>query len=255
MGKWIRNGSRDFFQKSDLSKISGSFQLILQVNTSADRNYADFVSFQKQLAQEKKHLMHVDFAAAVCHLFRTNQAELARWQREYSYLLVDEFQDINAAQYEAVKLLCGGKRNLFVVGDDDQAIYGFRGSDPAIMRQFLKDFPEAKQIFLSVNYRSRCRNCGDGRKADRAKPGEISKADRGWTEHVGCGAGRVLCARSDAGGAPDAGRKKHSAHSNRHRIRHFRRCFRHELVALKHGSQRLGLRFSRSEAGGRDSRR
>ena len=119
-----------------------------------------------------------DFAAAVCHLFRTNPAELARWQREYSYLLVDEFQDINAAQYEAVKLLCGGKRNLFVVGDDDQAIYGFRGSDPAIMRQFLKDFPEAKQIFLSVNY-------GDGRKADRAKPGEISKADRGWTEHVG----------------------------------------------------------------------
>lgn len=113
-----------------------------------------FVSFQKQLAQEKK-LDLDDFAAAVCHLFRTNPAELARWQREYSYLLVDEFQDINAAQYEAVKLLCGGKRNLFVVGDDDQAIYGFRGSDPAIMRHFLKDFPEAKQIFLSVNYRSR----------------------------------------------------------------------------------------------------
>lgn len=113
-----------------------------------------FVSFQQQLAQEKK-LDLDDFAAAVCHLFRTNPAELARWQREYSYLLVDEFQDINAAQYEAVKLLCGGKRNLFVVGDDDQAIYGFRGSDPAIMRQFLKDFPEAKQIFLSVNYRSR----------------------------------------------------------------------------------------------------
>lgn len=113
-----------------------------------------FLSFQKQLAQEKK-LDLDDFAAAVCHLFRTNPAELARWQREYSYLLVDEFQDINAAQYEAVKLLCGGKRNLFVVGDDDQAIYGFRGSDPAIMRQFLKDFPEAKQIFLSVNYRSR----------------------------------------------------------------------------------------------------
>ena len=108
-----------------------------------------FVSFQKQLAQEKK-LDLDDFAAAVCHLFRTNPAELARWQREYSYLLVDEFQDINAAQYEAVKLLCGGKRNLFVVGDDDQAIYGFRGSDPAIMRQFLKDFPEAKQIVCDL---------------------------------------------------------------------------------------------------------
>ena len=82
-----------------------------------------FVSFQKQLAQEKK-LDLDDFAAAVCHLFRTNPAELARWQREYSYLLVDEFQDINAAQFEAVKLLCGGKRNLFVVGDDDQADFG-----------------------------------------------------------------------------------------------------------------------------------
>lgn len=143
-----------------------------------------FVSFQKQLAQEKK-LDLDDFAAAVCHLFRTNPAELARWQREYSYLLVDEFQDINAAQYEAVKLLCGGKRNLFVVGDDDQAIYGFRGSDPAIMRQFLKDFSGSKADFSVGQLSQPRRNCGDGRKADRAKPGEISEADRGWTEHVG----------------------------------------------------------------------
>ena len=121
---------------------------------------------------------------------------------------MDEFQDINAAQYEAVKLLCGGKRNLFVVGDDDQAIYGFRGSDPAIMRQFLKDFPEAKQIFLSVNYRSRAGIVETAGKLIGQNREEISEADRGWTEHVGCGAGRVLCARSDAGGAPDAGRKK-----------------------------------------------
>ena len=112
-----------------------------------------FVSFQKQLAQEKK-LDLDDFAAAVCHLFRTNPAELARWQREYSYLLVDEFQDINAAQYEAVKLLCGGKRNLFVVGDDDQSIYAFRGAKPEIMLNFQKEYPKSKMVKMSTNYRS-----------------------------------------------------------------------------------------------------
>ena len=125
----------------------------------ADPSHILVITFTKAAARQMRDRffarMDNQFFPAVCHLFRTNPAELARWQREYSYLLVDEFQDINAAQYEAVKLLCGGKRNLFVVGDDDQAIYGFRGSDPAIMRQFLKDFPEAKQIFLSVNYRSR----------------------------------------------------------------------------------------------------
>lgn len=111
-----------------------------------------FVGFQKQLLQMGK-LDLDDFAAAVRHFFLTKPQVLSAWQQRFSYILVDEFQDINAAQYSAVKLLAGEKRNLFVVGDDDQAIYGFRGSDPSLMRSFAEDFPEAVQIRLSVNYR------------------------------------------------------------------------------------------------------
>lgn len=113
-----------------------------------------FCRFQKLLSEMGK-LDLDDFAAAVRHLFLKKPEVLAAWQAQFSYILVDEFQDINAVQYEAVKLLAGETKNLFVVGDDDQAIYGFRGADPAILRQFMKDFPDAALIRLSVNYRSR----------------------------------------------------------------------------------------------------
>lgn len=113
-----------------------------------------FMGFQR-LLRDAGRLDLDDFAAAVCHLFCTDAGELARWQAQFRYILVDEFQDVNAAQYEALRLLAGTSRNLFAVGDDDQAIYGFRGSDPAIMQRFVQDFPEAARIALSVNYRSR----------------------------------------------------------------------------------------------------
>jgi len=111
-----------------------------------------FLEFQRMLAQEKK-LDFDDFAAHCLQLFQKSPDILRRWQEKFLYILVDEFQDINPAQYKVVKLLAGINRNLFVVGDDDQSIYGFRASDPKIMKQFLEDFPEAKQILLSVNYR------------------------------------------------------------------------------------------------------
>lgn len=113
-----------------------------------------FLRFQR-LLQEMGRLDLDDFAAAVRHLFVSDPGALAGWREKFRYILVDEFQDVNAVQYEVLKLLAGEEKNLFVVGDDDQAIYGFRGSDPRIMRQFLADFPEAARIGLSVNYRSR----------------------------------------------------------------------------------------------------
>lgn len=113
-----------------------------------------FLRFQRLLSESGK-LDLDDFAQAVRHLFLTRPHILAEWRKRFAYLLVDEFQDINAAQYEAVKLLAGDRENLFVVGDDDQAIYGFRGSDPSVMRRFLSDYPQAVRIDLSVNYRSR----------------------------------------------------------------------------------------------------
>lgn len=113
-----------------------------------------FVRFQKLLGEMGK-LDLDDFAAAVRHLFLERPGVLAQWQRRFPYILVDEFQDINAAQYSAVRLLAGRQANLFVVGDDDQAIYGFRGADPGIMKQFERDYPQAAKILLEENYRSR----------------------------------------------------------------------------------------------------
>ena len=79
---------------------------------------------------------------------------LAAWQQKFKYILVDEFQDINAMQYEVLRMLALPENNLFVVGDDDQSIYAFRGARPELMLGFQKDYPQAKRVELSVNYRS-----------------------------------------------------------------------------------------------------
>lgn len=111
-----------------------------------------FLNYQK-LIRDMGKLDLDDFAAAVRYLFLSSPQTLAAWQQKFSYILVDEFQDINAVQYEVVKMLAGERKNLFVVGDDDQAIYGFRGSRPSVMKQFLLDYPEALRIDLAINYR------------------------------------------------------------------------------------------------------
>ena len=76
------------------------------------------------------------------------------YQHRYDFILVDEFQDTNTTQYELVKLLAGGHRNLFVVGDEDQSIYAFRGADFRNVARFRQDFPDATVILLEQNYRS-----------------------------------------------------------------------------------------------------
>ena len=86
-------------------------------------------------------------------LFRERPDILANWQKRYRYILIDEFQDINPIQYEIVKLLAAPSNNLFIVGDDDQSMYRFRGARPEIMLGFPKDFPETKQVLLNINYR------------------------------------------------------------------------------------------------------
>lgn len=75
------------------------------------------------------------------------------WQTQFRYILVDEFQDISPKQYQIVKLLAAPEDNLFIVGDDDQAIYGFRGATPDSMQQFFRDYGDAKRILLDVNFR------------------------------------------------------------------------------------------------------
>lgn len=78
---------------------------------------------------------------------------LGAWQRKFQYILVDEFQDINQLQYDIVRMLAAPENNLFIVGDDDQSIYRFRGAKPQIMLHFEEDYPAAKRVLLDTNYR------------------------------------------------------------------------------------------------------
>jgi DNA helicase-2/ATP-dependent DNA helicase PcrA len=87
-------------------------------------------------------------------LLGAHPAELEKYRRRFKYILVDEYQDTNRAQYQLVKLLAGGHGNICVVGDDDQSIYGWRGADIRNILDFNKDFPDAHTVRLEENYRS-----------------------------------------------------------------------------------------------------
>jgi DNA helicase-2/ATP-dependent DNA helicase PcrA len=100
---------------------------------------------------------NVDFGDQIVlslKLFRTRPHVLQRYQRRFKYLLVDEFQDTNYAQFELVKLLAASHRNVTVVGDDDQAIFRFRGASMSNILDFDRTYPDAKKVVLQENYRS-----------------------------------------------------------------------------------------------------
>ena len=102
----------------------------------------------------RQGLIDFDDMMVMClELFRERKDILAAWQRRFRYILVDEFQDINRLQYEIVRMLALPENNLFIVGDDDQSIYRFRGARPEIMLGFGKDYPDAGQLLLDKNYR------------------------------------------------------------------------------------------------------
>lgn len=95
-----------------------------------------------------------DLIANVLNLFRKRPNILKEYQRQFSYILIDEFQDTNYSQNQLVMLLAGEKKNVTVVGDDDQAIYRWRGAAISNMIQFRKHFPDVKIVTLTKNYRS-----------------------------------------------------------------------------------------------------
>jgi|WetSurMetagenome_2_1015567.scaffolds.fasta_scaffold00865_8 DNA helicase II / ATP-dependent DNA helicase PcrA len=95
-----------------------------------------------------------DLLLMTLQLFRAHPTVLQKYRDRFQYIMVDEYQDTNRVQYNIVKLLAGKRRNLCVVGDDDQSIYGWRGADPGNIRDFEKDFPGTVIVRLEQNYRS-----------------------------------------------------------------------------------------------------
>ena len=141
---------------AEIGKIKNN-RLDPEEYVSAKCSAETFREIYRQYEEERKKRRKIDFddmLVLCCELLSSRPEVLAGWQGKFRYILIDEFQDINRIQYDVIRLLALPENNLFVVGDDDQAIYGFRGADSELMFQFLKDYPEAKQLLLGTNYRS-----------------------------------------------------------------------------------------------------
>lgn len=108
----------------------------------------------QNLLLENNALDFGDLVNCTLRLFRERPHLLRRYAEQFHYILVDEFQDTNLAQYELIKLLAAARKNVTVVGDDDQSIYKFRGASISNILHFKEDYPEAREIFLTENYRN-----------------------------------------------------------------------------------------------------
>lgn len=140
---------------AEISRVKGDMlelETYYPVSCAKEVFHEIYEQYDKALKKSRK----IDFDDMIlyCYELLSQREDLLKaWQNKYQYILIDEFQDINRMQYQVMKLLAAPQNNLFVVGDDDQSIYGFRGARPDIMLNFTKDYENAKVITLDVNYR------------------------------------------------------------------------------------------------------
>ena len=129
-------------------------RFLLDSGTGMDDKLVEiYRAYQKKL-KSSNALDFDDLLIKTVELFETCPDVLEKYRKKFRFVLVDEYQDTNAPQYRIIKLICGEHRNICVVGDDDQSIYGWRGADIRNILDFEKDFPGAKVIRLEQNYRS-----------------------------------------------------------------------------------------------------
>ncbi len=145
-----------------VNNIIGEISLVKNTGIPISHYYAKncgedvFRTIFLEYEEKKHHQRLIDFDDMLVYtyeLFSERKDILQAWQRKYRYILIDEFQDINKIQYDVVRMLAEPENHLFIVGDDDQSIYRFRGARPEIMLHFPKDYPDAKEILLNRNYR------------------------------------------------------------------------------------------------------
>ncbi len=147
------------FVSGILSEISCVKGEMISLDSYYSKNCAEeifkkiFKDYDSRL--RRSNLVDFDDMLVMCYELLTKRADILNaWQNKYKYILIDEFQDINRVQYEVIKLLALPENNIFIVGDDDQSIYRFRGAKPEIMLNFEKDYKNCKKILLDINYRS-----------------------------------------------------------------------------------------------------
>lgn len=158
----LKSGQNDLAEETSMLLSAISFYKNTGEKNEAEKKLSEQLqsNFQGifseyERVRRKRKMIDFDDMVYECRRVLSKDAGLREyWQNRFHHILVDEFQDINPMQYEVLRLLLKEPYNIFAVGDDDQAIYGFRGSKPACLKQFVKDY-QASQICLNINYRSR----------------------------------------------------------------------------------------------------
>lgn len=142
--------------ENEISLVKGemlSLEHYFPMNCAKDVFQKVYTRYNQALQRRK--LIDFDDMLVYCYELLTQRPDILKmWQQQFQYILIDEFQDINKVQYDIIRLLARPNNNLFIVGDDDQSIYRFRGAKPEIMLQFEEVYPSAKKVLLDVNYRS-----------------------------------------------------------------------------------------------------
>ncbi len=155
------NFLKNILTEKELKELSkDEAKALIEEEIIKETEIAEAYKVYQQLLLENNCLDFGDLINYLLRLFKTRKKILAQYRSQFKYIMIDEFQDTNWAQYELIKLLAEPKNNLMVVGDDDQSIYKFRGASISNILQFKDDFPKSKDILLVDNYRS-CQNILD----------------------------------------------------------------------------------------------
>jgi len=157
--KELNLNDKQYAPNKMLNKISTAKNELIGPDEYAAATYIDEIvkrvySRYQQLLTANNALDYDDLLMMAVRLFNDHADVLARYQRYYEHILVDEFQDTNTAQYAMLKLLAQKHRNLYCVGDPDQSVYRWRGADYRNVRRFQEDYPDAEVLLLEENYRS-----------------------------------------------------------------------------------------------------
>jgi DNA helicase-2/ATP-dependent DNA helicase PcrA len=175
-----KNKGKDFYERDEYGRRM----------TEQERSEFETVFGRYEELCRKEGVIDFDDMITLCgRLLYKHERILRKWRGRFRYILVDEFQDINDGQYNVLRLLAGDSMNVFAVGDDDQSIYAFRGSRPALMKKFIHQYRGCRQVTLTMNYRC-CENVIGA--ADSVIRHNLDRFDRPIQRHLPSKSGGIV---------------------------------------------------------------